>query len=70
MMGGRERAKNIDMRKSFAQEAVENGLMRLYTIPTEHQLADLLTQALQRGQFERCLFNLLGVDPPWTADKG
>jgi hypothetical protein len=44
--------------------------MLLYKIPTESQLADLLTKALQRGQFERCLFSLLGADPPRTADKG
>jgi hypothetical protein len=33
--------------------------MRLYKIPTEYQLADLLTKALQRGQFERCVFSLI-----------
>ena len=60
VMGGRERAKHIDIRKHFAHEAVQNGHMRLYKIPTEYQLADLLTKALQRGQFERCLFSLLG----------
>jgi hypothetical protein len=70
VMGGRERAKHIDIRKHFAHEAVQNGHMRLYKIPTEYQLADLLTKALQRGQFERCVFSLLGGDPPQTEDKG
>jgi hypothetical protein len=37
--------------------------MRLYKIPTEYRLADLLSKALQRGQFKRCLFSLLGEDP-------
>jgi hypothetical protein len=63
VMGGRERAKHMDIRKHFAHEAVQilqNGHMRLYKIPTEYQLADLLTKALQRGQFERCLYSLLG----------
>ena len=70
VMGGRERAKHIDIRKHFAHEAVQNGYMRLYKIPTEYQLADLLTKALQRGQFERCVFSLIGGDPPRTEDKG
>ncbi len=73
-MGGRERAKHIDIRKHFARahEAVQNGYMRLYKIPTEYQLVDLLTMALQRGQLERCpsLFSLLGADPPRTEYKG
>ncbi len=68
--GGRARAKHINNRKHFAHEAVQNGYMRLYKIPTECQLADLLTKSLQRGQFERCLFSLLGEDPQLTAYKG
>ena len=47
VIGGRERAKHIDIRKHFAHEAVQNGHMRLYKIPTEYQLADLLTKSLQ-----------------------
>ena len=43
-MGGRERAKHIDIRKHFAHEAVQNGHIRLIKIPTEFQLADLLTK--------------------------
>jgi hypothetical protein len=70
IIGERERAKHIDFRKHFAHEAVQNGYMRLYKIPTEYQLADLLTKALQRWQFERCLFSLLGADPPRTEYKG
>ena len=69
VMGGRERAKHIDIRKHFAHEAVQNGHMRLYKIPTEYQLADLLTKGLQLGQFEKCLYSLLGEDPPQAADK-
>ena len=42
--------------------------MRLYQIPTEFQLADILTKALQLGPFEKCLYGLLGEDPPRRAD--
>ena len=62
VIGGREPAKRIDIRKHFAHEAVQkdqNGHMRLYKIPTEYQLADLLTKSLQRGQFERNLSSLV-----------
>jgi hypothetical protein len=64
IMGGRERAKHIDIRKHFAHEAVQNGHIRLIKIPTEFQLADLLTKGLHRRQFESCLYSLLGEDPP------
>ena len=67
IMGGRERAKHIDIRKHFAHEAVQNGHIRLIKIPTEFQLADLLTKGLHRRQFESCLYSLLGADPP-SAD--
>ena len=43
--------------------------MRLYKISTEHQLADLLTKPLNRRAFEHCLYNLLGKDPPSSAEK-
>ena len=64
VIGGRERAKHIDIRKHFAHEAVQNGHIRLIKIPTEFQLADLLTKGLNRRKFERCLYSLLGEDPP------
>ena len=47
---------------------VQNGHMCLYQVPTEFQLADILTKALQLGPFERCLYSLLGLDPPTRAD--
>ena len=50
VLGGRERAKHIDIRKHFAHEAVQNGHIWLYQISTEYQLADLLTKPLYRPQ--------------------
>ncbi len=70
VIGGRERAKHIDIRKHFAHEAVQNGHMRLYKIPTEFQLADLLTKGLQRGQFDRNLSSPLGYDLAGPSGKG
>ena len=64
IMGGRERAKHIDIRKHFANEAVKNGHIRLFPIPTEFQLAEVLTKGIHRSRFECCLYSLLGEDPP------
>ena len=69
VLGGRERAKHIDIRKHFAHEAVQNGHIWLYQISTEYQLADLLTKPLQLGPFEKCLYSLLGEDPPRRDDR-
>ncbi len=68
VLGGRERAKHIDIRKHFAHEAVQNSHIWLYQISTEHQLADLLTKQLQLGPLERCLHRFLGEDQPRFND--
>ena len=67
IMGGRERAKHMDIRKHVAHEAVQTGHIRSIKIPTEFQLAGWLTRGLHRRQFESCLYSLLGADPP-SAD--
>nr|GFA62596.1 retrovirus-related Pol polyprotein from transposon TNT 1-94 [Tanacetum cinerariifolium] len=40
------RTKHIDVRYHFIRERVENGIVELFFIRTEYQLADLLTKAL------------------------
>nr|GFA17863.1 integrase, catalytic region, zinc finger, CCHC-type, peptidase aspartic, catalytic [Tanacetum cinerariifolium] len=42
------RSKNIDIRYHFIKEQVENGVIELYFVYTEYQLADLFTKALGR----------------------
>ena len=46
VIGRRERAKHIDIRKHFAHEVIQNGKMRLVRVPTASQLADVFTKAL------------------------
>ena len=41
-IGGRERAKHIDIRKHFAHDVIQNGEMRLIKVATKYQLADIL----------------------------
>ncbi|GJZ10396.1 hypothetical protein Tco_0545155 [Tanacetum coccineum] len=45
------RAKHIDIRYHFIKEQVENGIMELYFVRTEYQLADIFTKSLPRDRF-------------------
>ncbi len=55
IIGGREHAKHIDIRKRFAHEAIQNRQMRLIEVGTDDQMADILTKALPFPAFERCV---------------
>nr|GEW81616.1 hypothetical protein [Tanacetum cinerariifolium] len=54
------RSKHIDIRYHFIKEHVENGVIKLYFVNTEYQLADLFTKALGRERIE-FLINKLGM---------
>nr|GEY10001.1 putative reverse transcriptase domain-containing protein [Tanacetum cinerariifolium] len=54
------RSKHIDIRYHFIKEQVENGVIELYFVNTEYQLADLFTKALGRDIIE-FLTNKLGM---------
>ncbi|GJS89598.1 hypothetical protein Tco_0772234 [Tanacetum coccineum] len=45
------RAKHIDVRYHFIKEQVENGIVELYFVWTEYQLADIFTKPLPRERF-------------------
>ena len=62
IIGGRECAKHINIRKHFAHEAIQNRHMRLIRVSTDEQLADIFTKALPFPQFEKCLMGLMGGD--------
>nr|GEU69880.1 retrovirus-related Pol polyprotein from transposon TNT 1-94 [Tanacetum cinerariifolium] len=55
-----KRSKHIDIRYHFINEHVENGVIELYFVNTEYQLADLFTKALGRERIE-FLINKLGM---------
>nr|GFA67427.1 hypothetical protein [Tanacetum cinerariifolium] len=46
------RSKHIDIRYHFIKEQVENGVIKLYFVNTEYQLADLFTKSLGRDRIE------------------
>ncbi|GKE94279.1 hypothetical protein Tco_1579134, partial [Tanacetum coccineum] len=45
------RAKHIDVRYHFIKEQVENGIVELYFVRTEYQLANIFTKPLPRDRF-------------------
>ncbi|GJU29813.1 copia protein [Tanacetum coccineum] len=45
------RAKHNDVRYHFIKEHVENGIVELYFVRTEYQLADIVTKPLPRERF-------------------
>ncbi|GJY65665.1 retrovirus-related pol polyprotein from transposon TNT 1-94 [Tanacetum coccineum] len=53
-------SKHIDIRFHFIKEHVENGVIELYFVNTEYQLADMFTKALGRERIE-FLINKLGM---------
>nr|GEW42650.1 hypothetical protein [Tanacetum cinerariifolium] len=54
------RAKHIDVRYHFIKEQVENGIVKLYFVRTEYQLADIFTKPVLRERFN-FLIEKLGI---------
>nr|GEX00752.1 hypothetical protein [Tanacetum cinerariifolium] len=54
------KSTHIDIRCHFIKEQVENGVIELYFVNTEYQLADIFTKALGRERIE-FLINKLGM---------
>ncbi|GJY27152.1 retrovirus-related pol polyprotein from transposon TNT 1-94 [Tanacetum coccineum] len=57
------RAKHIDVRYHFIKEQVENGIVELYFVRTEYQLADIFHKPCQRKD------QLLRIDPPRPSNE-
>nr|GFB56205.1 hypothetical protein [Tanacetum cinerariifolium] len=51
-------SKHIDIRHHFIREQVERGVVELYFVTTNYQLADIFTKALPRQRFEFILLRL------------
>ncbi|GKD56175.1 hypothetical protein Tco_1289562 [Tanacetum coccineum] len=54
------RAKHIDVHYYFIKDQVENGIVELYFVRTEYQLADIFTKPLPRERFN-FLIDKLGM---------
>lgn len=55
-----KRSKHIDIKHHFTREKVLSGEIRLQYIPTQDQLADLLTKPLERVRVEALRNRVLG----------
>ncbi|GKA49612.1 hypothetical protein Tco_0742685 [Tanacetum coccineum] len=53
-------AKHIDVHYHFIKEQVENGIVEIYFVRTEYQLADIFTKPLPRERFN-FLIKKLGI---------
>nr|GEU68962.1 hypothetical protein [Tanacetum cinerariifolium] len=58
------RTKHIDVRYHFIKEKVEKGIVELFFVETEYQLADLFTKALPEERF-KYLVRRLGTLSMW-----
>ncbi|GJW35087.1 hypothetical protein Tco_0058007 [Tanacetum coccineum] len=61
------RVKHIDVRYHFIKEQVENGIVELYFVQTEYQLADIFTKPLPTERFN-FLIEKLDWDSPEYKD--
>nr|GEZ53035.1 copia protein [Tanacetum cinerariifolium] len=57
------RSKHIDIRHCFIREQVERGVVELYFVMIDYQLADIITKALPRQRFEFILPRLGSAVP-------
>ncbi|GJS26876.1 retrovirus-related pol polyprotein from transposon TNT 1-94 [Tanacetum coccineum] len=62
------RAKYIDIRYHFIKEQVENGIVELYFVRAEYQLADIFTKPLPRERFN-LLIEKLGKTQDWRCNR-
>ena len=54
------RTKHIDIRHHFIRSLIEDKVIELKHVPTEHQLTDIFTKRLDASRFET-LYTSLGV---------
>jgi hypothetical protein len=57
------RTKHIEVRYHFLRDNVENGNIDLIHVPTEKQVADILTKALDKATFAHLRVDLVVVFP-------
>nr|GEY30466.1 hypothetical protein [Tanacetum cinerariifolium] len=57
------RTKHIHTRYHFIKEQVENGIIELYFVRTEYQLADMLTKALSEDRFKYLVKRIDSTSP-------
>jgi hypothetical protein len=64
------RTKHIEVRYHFRRDNVEKGNIDLIHVPTEKQLADILTKPLDQATFARLWGELSVIFPFWASVGG
>nr|GFA42955.1 retrovirus-related Pol polyprotein from transposon TNT 1-94 [Tanacetum cinerariifolium] len=64
------RTKHIHTRHHFIKEQVENGIIELYFVITEYQLADMFTKALPEDRFKYLVRRIVLRYDGDECDKG
>ena len=68
-----ERSKHVEIDCHFIREKVNQGLIRLVHVPSQYQLADMLTKPITAAQFQNLISKLGVLDiyfPPWGGVLG
>jgi hypothetical protein len=60
VVGSSEHAKHIDIWKHYALEVIQNGHMKLVSVSTTSQLADILSKPLHYQQYLACVAGTMG----------
>nr|GEW61265.1 hypothetical protein [Tanacetum cinerariifolium] len=63
------RSMHIDIRYHFIKEHVENGVIKLYFVNTEYQVADIFTKALGRQEASPAIVDPLRIELPFLEDQ-
>ena len=62
MSPGNSRTKHVDLKIKWLQDHLQKGDIKIHHVPTSLNMADILTKALPRETFVRCIANALNPD--------
>ena len=66
-----QRTKHIDVRYHHIRQLVQDKVLEVKRVPTEHNLADLFTKALPKDRFRKLTSIILGqTQSEWMSDSG
>ena len=57
------KSKHFDIKLHFVREVIAQGKIALHFCPTDKNIADILTKAIQRVKFNKLSLQLLGITP-------
>jgi hypothetical protein len=73
MSPGNSRTKHVDLKMKWLQDHLQKGDIQIHHVPTSINMSEILTKALPRETFVRCIANALNPDdilPPIAQNEG